>query len=482
MLFTSFQFLVFFCAVTAFFFTIPHRFRWILLLLSSYYFYMCWKPEYLVLIIATTAINYIVGLLLEKAESLTYRKILLSISLITSLGILFAFKYWDFFSSSTKALFQAFNIFIDLPAYHFLLPVGISFYTFQTLSYTIDVYQRRFPAEQHPGIFALYVSFFPQLVAGPIERSWRLLPQFRKVSSLDYERVSSGLRMILWGVIKKVVIADKVAVVVQTVYSTPETYSGPYLILATIFFAFQIYCDFSAYSDIAVGCARILGYDLMINFRQPYFSKSMKDFWRRWHISLSTWFRDYLYIPLGGNRTSKRKMLLNISLVFLLCGLWHGAAWTFVLWGGLHATFLIFEATFVERIKIGLDKIGLIKFQRLRRCLASIYVFIFVLVGWVFFRSESIDDAFLILKGWTIWKDLNINTLWSLGLPRFEMITAILSIFALLFTDWLTGFRPTFFTELWKRRFFRWSLYLLGFYSIVFLGVFKQIDFIYFQF
>jgi alginate O-acetyltransferase complex protein AlgI len=340
-LFNSIEFLLFFPVVVAIYFATPQRYRWALLLAASYYFYASWKPEYLLLIIASTLVDYGCGLRMGSIAGKARRKKWLLVSLTSNLGLLFAFKYFNFFNESARAVFDRFNIFYDVPAFDLLLPVGISFYTFQTLSYSIDVYRGRQRPERHLGIFALYVSFFPQLVAGPIERSTHLLPQFFQPHRFEYDRVTSGLRLVLWGFFKKVVVADRLALYVNAVYNDPSAHTGPTILLATYFFAFQIYCDFSGYSDIAIGTARVMGYDLMQNFRRPYFARSISEFWSRWHISLSTWFRDYLYIPLGGNRVPRWRWYVNLFAVFLISGLWHGANWTFVVWGALHGTYLI---------------------------------------------------------------------------------------------------------------------------------------------
>ncbi|MFC1608484.1 MBOAT family O-acyltransferase [Candidatus Latescibacterota bacterium] len=336
MLFNSIHYFFFFPVIVAVFYSIPHRFRWMLLLAASYYFYMCWKPEYLVLILIATAVNYLAGLMMGAAASVKARKLYLVLSLSTSLGILFCFKYFNFFNESFRALFTRLNLLYDVQAFEVLLPVGISFFTFQALSYSIDVYRGDREPEKHPGIFALYVAFFPQLVAGPIERSTRLMPQFFKKVPFGCDRVTDGLKKILVGLFKKVVIADRLALYVDAVYNNQAQHSGSTLLLATIFFSFQIYCDFSGYSDIAIGSARVLGYELMENFKRPYLSRSVGEFWKRWHISLSTWFRDYLYIPLGGSRVAYWRRYTNIFIVFLISGLWHGANWTFVVWGALH--------------------------------------------------------------------------------------------------------------------------------------------------
>lgn len=341
MLFNSLEFLLFFPVVVALYFATPARYRWILLLAASYYFYAAWKAEYLVLIIGSTVVDYWAGLRMGRHETRTGRRPFLIASVVTNLGVLFTFKYFNFFNDSVRAVLDRANIFYDVPAFELLLPVGISFYTFQSLSYSIDVYRGQKTPERHLGIFALYVAFFPQLVAGPIERSTHLLPQFFEQHRFEYDRAVDGLRLILWGFFKKLVIADRLAIYVNEVYGNPGAHSGGAIALATYFFAFQIYCDFSGYSDIAIGSARVMGYDLMDNFRRPYFAKSIREFWSRWHISLSTWFRDYVYVPLGGSRVATWVWYSNLMIVFLVSGLWHGANWTFVVWGGLHGTYMV---------------------------------------------------------------------------------------------------------------------------------------------
>jgi len=341
MLFNSLNFLFFFPVVTALYYMIPHRFRWILLLASSYYFYMCWKVEYIVLILITTLITYFTGLGIGKAKEKKKKKKYLVFCICSNLLILLIFKYFNFFNNSFKEIFDYFNIFYNIPSFNLLLPVGISFYTFQSLSYSIDVYNGQKEPEKHFGIFAVYVAFFPQLVAGPIERSTKLLPQFYNKIEFKYSQVTDGLRQMAWGFFKKIVIADRLSLLVNQVYNNADSYTGVPLIIGTYFFSFQIYCDFSGYSDIAIGAAKVLGIDLSKNFKYPYFAKDINDFWRRWHITLSTWFRDYLYFPLGGNRVSAKKWCYNILIVFILSGLWHGASWTFIIWGTLHGFFII---------------------------------------------------------------------------------------------------------------------------------------------
>ncbi len=482
MLFNSFEFLIFYIVVVAVFFTLPHRHRWVLLLAASYYFYMSWKAEYVVLIMAATLINYGVGIGLERSANVGLRRLLLALGIISSLGILFTFKYLDFFSSNVQEALEAINIFHAMPAFDLLLPLGISFYTFQAIGYAIDVYRGDTPAERHLGIFALYVSFFPQLVAGPIERSHRLLPQFRRESHLEPQRIVQGLQLVLWGLIKKVVIADRLAVVVDTVYASSGSYSAPFLILATIFFAVQIYCDFSGYSDMAIGTARIMGYDLMTNFRRPYFANSVADFWRRWHISLSTWFRDYLYRPLGGNRVSRPLWMRNILAVFLLSGFWHGANWTFIAWGAVHGLAMIGGNLTSDMRRRLASAVGLVRLPRLHHAVQIATVLVIAGSAWVFFRAQTVDQAITILVGFFDWEGATIGTLWALGLSRFEMATTLASLFVLFYVESVEEFSSQRPLRLWSIRSVRWAAYLAAFYGIVFFGVFGSLEFIYFQF
>ncbi|MBZ0166614.1 MAG: MBOAT family protein, partial [Candidatus Omnitrophica bacterium] len=396
MLFNSIEFLIYFVLVTTVYFAVPNRWKWLYLLLASYYFYMCWQPKYIVLILISTVIDYWAGRRMGDLEDKKRRRKYLLLSLAANLGLLFSFKYFNFFGDSFNAVLTALNSSYLVPHLTVLLPVGISFYTFQTLSYSIDVYYGQQKPQRHFGRFALFVAFFPQLVAGPIERSRHLLPQFNSPKGFDYARVTDGLKLMLWGLFKKAVIADRVAVFVVAVYDHPQDYTGWPLILATVFFAFQIYCDFSGYSDIAIGSSKVLGIDLMDNFNRPYFSKSVAEFWKRWHISLSTWFRDYVYIPMGGSRVPRARLYFNLLFVFVVSGLWHGANWTFVIWGALNGFYLlfsIFSETFRARwcALIGLD----------RRPLLHKYVKVAITFGlinfaWIYFRANTLADAWYI--------------------------------------------------------------------------------------
>ncbi len=490
MLFNSISFLIFFPIVVVLYFLIPHKYRWIFLLVASYYFYMSWKPEYIILIIASTLIDYFAAIQMEKQNEKKKKKKFLALSLISNLGLLFSFKYFNFFSDSFKIALNEFNIFYDSPTFQLLLPVGISFYTFQTLSYSLDVYRGKKKAEYHLGYFALYVSFFPQLVAGPIERSTRLLPQFFEKHEFDSRRVSNGLKLMLWGFFKKVVIADRVAVLVNQVYNNAGNYDGVTLLLATYFFAFQIYCDFSGYSDIAIGVAQVMGFELMDNFRRPYFSKSISEFWSRWHISLSTWFKDYLYIPLGGNRVAKTRWYLNLFIVFLVSGLWHGANWTFALWGALHGFYLMF-ALWTKNIREKFyNLVGISNNSKIKKYVRVFITFHLVLFAWIFFRANSVDDAFHII---THIFPLKTNEFLSilnstgaaqayLGMTRKGLILSILVILFMEFVHLLQRHRKIrkFLSD--KPLVLRWSIYYAILIAIISFGEFRMQEFIYFQF
>lgn len=402
MLFNSLEFLIFFPVVVGIYYALPHRYRQLMLLVASYYFYMCWKAEYAILIVSSTVVDYFAAQRMAALPEQRARRKYLALSLFANLGLLFAFKYFNFVNETMRALFNQFNIFYDVPAFDVLLPVGISFYTFQTLSYTIDVYRGKLKPETRFLTFALYVSFFPQLVAGPIERAVRLLPQFHKEIRFDYERLVSGARLMVWGFFKKVVVADRLASYVDAVYNAPGDHAGLTVIVATYFFAFQIYCDFSGYSDIAIGTARILGFDLMTNFRRPYLATSISDFWRRWHISLSTWFRDYVYIPLGGSRVRTSRRYANLVITFVVSGIWHGANWTFLAWGALHGFYLAFAVLTTRWRALAVQKIGLAGRPRLLWLWEMFITFHLALIAWVFFRANSLADVGVIFQRATV--------------------------------------------------------------------------------
>lgn len=499
MLFNSFEFLVFFPVVVALYFATPFRHRWVLLLAASYYFYASWKAEYLILIVVSTLIDYWAGLRMGRTPGRSRRKRYLALSLASNLGLLFAFKYLDFFNESTRALFNQFNLFYGVPAFDVLLPVGISFYTFQTMAYSIDVYRGRQEPERHLGIFALYVSFFPQLVAGPIERSTHLLPQFRERHAWDRERALDGLKLMLWGFFKKLVIADRLAIYVNEVYNNPSMYSGGPVILATYFFAFQIYCDFSAYSDIAIGAAQVMGYDLMENFRRPYFSKSIAEFWTRWHISLSSWFRDYLYIPLGGNRVPRPRWFLNLFIVFLVSGLWHGANWTFVVWGALHGVYLIVGIVTHDARSTMWDRFGgwhsappdwwrgergiaaALRLPAIREWISVLATFHLVLFAWIFFRANSIGDAFLILQRMFV-ADPASPSIPYVALDKFQLAIALAAIVFMELVHLFERRRGMRRLLSGKSLWIQWPFYYALILAILLTGVFAEQEFIYFQF
>jgi D-alanyl-lipoteichoic acid acyltransferase DltB (MBOAT superfamily) len=393
MLFNSFEFLYFFISVTIFYFLLPDKWRWILLLAASCFFYMFFKPEYILILLFTIVIDYYAGILIEKQSEKKKKKRYLVMSLVANIGVLAVFKYYNFLNDNISGLCELFGMKNSVPYLNIILPIGLSFHTFQAMSYTIEVYRGNQKAERHFGIYSLYVMFYPQLVAGPIERPQNILHQFYKKHPFSLENAVLGSNLIILGLFKKVVIADRLAVYVNQVYGHLDTSTTVSAWLAAIFFSFQIYCDFSGYSDIARGTAKFMGYDLMINFDRPYLSRSVSEFWTRWHISLSSWFKDYLYIPLGGNRVSKLKWYRNIFIVFLISGLWHGANFTFIVWGGLHAIYILVESVFLPYTGKLLNK----PFPLLK-IFNTLKVFILVTIAWVFFRAANMNEAMQMMK------------------------------------------------------------------------------------
>jgi len=439
------------------------------------------KPEYIILIMASTFINYIAGIGIGSSNIQKRKNIFLGISLFSNLGLLFGFKYFNFFSDSLRAILQQFSIQLNPITLKILMPVGISFYTLQCLSYTIDVYRGEIKPERHLGYFAVYISFFPKLLLGPIERAKNLLPQFYEKHYFDYKRVTDGLKLMLWGFFKKVVIADQLAISVNMVFDNIQDYTGTPLILATLFFAFQIYCDFSGYSDIAIGSAQIMGIRMMDNFNRPYFSRSISEFWRRWHISLSSWFKDYLYIPLGGNRVSVPRWYVNLLIVFIVSGLWHGANWTFIVWGALHGFYLIFEIItkpFKNRL---LQITWMVRSPKLVQVLEIGFTFTLINIGWIFFRANSLSDALYVFAN--IFRGLSFNLLESgLGLGRldFAYIFGIIGFMELIhLLQGRTQIRP-FLSD--KPVLLRWGIYVTMIVLILLFGVFDETEFIYSQF
>lgn len=442
---------------------------------------MSWRAEYAILIIFSTLVNYFAGIQIEKSINKSRRIFFLSLSVITGIGMLFFFKYFNFFSETTRQIINHFSLSFDPITLKVILPIGISFYTFQALTYTVDIYRKEIKAERHLGIFATYLVYFPQLVAGPIERAKNLIHQFYQEHYFEYKRVTDGLKLMLWGFFKKVVIADRLSVIVGAVYNNPTQFTGTPLILATVFFAFQIYCDFSGYTDIAIGAAQVMGFKLMDNFKRPYFSRSLSEFWNRWHISLSSWFRDYLYIPLGGNRVSVPRWYINLFIVFLVVGLWHGAKWTFVIWGALHGFYLIFEIVAMPLKNRILEITRLIKFPRLIQLTGIGLTFILVNIGWIFFRAKNVSDAFYVLT--------HLFTNMSFNIPRLNMG---IGWSGLIFCSAIIGFME-FIHLIQEHRsirqfldtksiWLRWAIYIMLIYAILFFGIFNKTQFIYFQF
>jgi D-alanyl-lipoteichoic acid acyltransferase DltB (MBOAT superfamily) len=437
---------------------------------------MAFVPIYILILGFTIVIDYFAGIYIENAEG-KRRKLFLIVSLIANIGVLAVFKYYNFLNTNLSFLLYGFGLSNPIPYLSILLPIGLSFHTFQAMSYTIEVYRGNQQAERNFGIYSLYVMFYPQLVAGPIERPQNLLHQFREYHDFDYARVTAGLKLMLWGIFKKLVIADRLAVYVNATYNNADQHNGTTLLLSTLFFAFQIYCDFSGYSDIAIGSAQVMGFKLMTNFNRPYFARNISEFWKRWHISLSTWFKDYLYISLGGNKVSIPRWYFNLFIVFLISGLWHGANWTYIIWGSLNGFYLIFAIVsqgFRNQFNgfIGIDRLPI-----LHRTLQILITFSLSCFAWIFFRANNVSDAFVI-----------IHKIKEIGGPVFydkvsDLIYSFLCIIFLLFVEIKNEYykdRFSFFNnQSWVVRL---SSYILLVIIILTMGVFDGGQFIYFQF
>lgn len=443
MLFNSLHFLIFFPIVVGLYYIIPHKVRNYWLLAASYYFYMCWNAKYVLLLLFSTIVTFVSGILIEKfaqetGGGLTKKRLCVAASFFLNLSILFVFKYLDFGIDTLNQILSHLHMTLQLPDFDLLLPVGISFYTFQALGYTMDVYRGEIYAEKNFFRYALFVSFFPQLVAGPIERSKNLLRQLDMPAKPTFDSLRDGFLLMLWGYFLKLVLADRIAVFVDTVYGDIETYTGVYLIVATFLFAVQIYCDFAGYSIIAIGAAEILGIRLMENFNAPYLAVSVAEFWRRWHISLSSWFRDYLYIPLGGNRKGKLRKYGNLLITFGVSGLWHGADWSYVVWGLLNGVYQIIGevlSPLKKKIAVFLE----IKEDSLsHRCIQTVTTFVLVDLAWVFFRASSVFEGLRIVKRmltaknhW-VWFD---GSLYECGLNQKNFALMVWGILLLFLVD-----------------------------------------------
>ncbi|MBI5942747.1 MAG: MBOAT family protein [Chloroflexi bacterium] len=485
MLFNSFQFALFFPVVVILYFLLPHKHRWWFLLGASAYFYMAFVPSYILILGATIVVDYFAGIWIEEARSSGRKKTYLLLSLIANIGFLVFFKYFDFLNTNLSGL-------ADMAGWNYspgnlkiILPIGLSFHTFQAMSYTVEVFRGHQKAERHFGIYALYVLFYPQLVAGPIERPQNMLHQFHEEHFIDYQRVTDGLKLMTWGLFKKVVIADRLAPMVSHYYNSPERFSGPELALATVLFAVQIFCDFSGYSDIAIGAAQVMGFKLMANFKRPYLALSISEFWERWHISLSTWFRDYLYIPLGGRRVSVLRWQINLFIVFLVSGLWHGANWTFVIWGALHGVYRVAEIYIQKLWGAVPERIQLIPPLWILQIFQRIFVLMLVCFAWVFFRSPSLESALFVTgKILTDWSYSSISEIGNTLLGNDEFF---ITLFFILIMEVVHYFqeRGSLRILLAKKHFsVRWALYVGVLVCIIVFGQIyqKPTEFVYFKF
>ena len=477
MLFNSWEFIGLFGSTCLLYFNLPYKYRSTLLLVSSYLFYISWRWDFAFVMMGVTLINYYAGLRISEFNDSKKKRFFLWFAIIVSLIPLLYLKYANFFISNVNSLTEIFGASSDITMLEVILPVGISFFTFQALSYSLDVYFGKTQVERNVVNFAVFVAFFPQLVAGPIERSSNLLQQFREERSFRRQNFIDGSKLFIWGLFKKVVIADRLAFYVDRIYENPDLYNGPTLAVATLFFAIQIYCDFSGYSDMAIGTAKILGFNLMQNFNLPYLSKSIAEFWRKWHISLSTWFSDYLYKPIGGNRVTYSRWLLNIFIVFLVSGFWHGANWTFVAWGFLHALYYVIES-WGDKV-LNWTKQSRIKQSSWYKISKIVLVFVLVCYAWIFFRASSISDAFIIsnklIFDWT-------GSLY-LGASTVSFVLSTLLIFLLLAVQILQYNKVVtlYFSEskIHPTGQLLWYIFLL--LSISLLGISSN-AFIYFQF
>ncbi len=502
MLFNSLSYLIFFPAIAMAYFLIPwQKVRNALLLVGSYYFYMCWDPRFILLMLGCTLVTYLDALFIdicrrEEKEGVPPEKrrtgratLYTTVTIIFTLSVVAWFKYANFLTESTVSLFALVGVQIKIPKLNIALPVGISFFTFQSLSYVIDVYRGKTKAEKNFFRYALFVSFFPQLVAGPIERSSNLLVQFQEKHRFDSREAAKGFMLMTWGYFMKVVVADRVAMLVDQIYNYYGSYEGVIPILGTVLFAVQIYCDFNGYTTIAIGSAQVMGFHLMQNFKEPYLATSVADFWRRWHISLTSWFRDYIYFPLGGSRCAKWKRYRNIMIVFLVSGLWHGAAWTYVIWGGLNGVMQIVGDMLKPVREKALDKLGVNRKSFGHRLAQMLLTFILVDIAWVFFRATDLSSAIHIIKSSFVWNPwlLVDGTLYTLGLERADFWLMVLSILILLFVDILhergVSIRDSLLA--WPLP-LRWAVIYGALFWILLFGVygpaFDAASFIYFQF
>lgn len=497
MLFNSLQFLIFFPIVLLIYYFIPHKARKYWLLVCSYYFYMCWNAKYALLILFSTVVTYLSGRALQKAKECSddemrlrrRKRAIIAISLVLNLAVLFFFKYSNFAVDTLVSAFGLFHVTLNIPRFDFVLPVGISFYTFQALSYTIDVYRDEIRAEKSFVTYALFVSFFPQLVAGPIERSKQLLGQLHAVHKLEYDNLREGLLLMYWGFFMKVVLADRISIYVSTVYEYYFVYSGMYIVVAMFLFAIQIYCDFAGYSTIAMGAAKMLGITLMENFDAPHLSLSIAEFWRRWHISLSSWFRDYLYIPLGGNRKGRLRKYINIMIVFLVSGLWHGADFTYVIWGGLHGIYQIAGELLKPVRDLGVRLLHINRDSEGHKLFKMGVTFTLVAFALVIFRSAGVRNAFDIIRSMFVFNPwvLVDGSLYACGLSQKSFWLMLLCIGILLASD-ICKYHHICIRKLILKQdcYIRWAVFALVPVLLLVFGIWGEGydagSFIYFQF
>ena len=480
MIFNSFEFLIFFPIVILIYMLIPRKMRYLWLLVASYYFYMCWNPKYALLIATSTVITWFSGIMLEwtKERPIYIKKCIVFVSFASNLAILIIFKYLDFIRDNLNRILAFCRIEVISNPWDLLLPVGISFYTFQALSYTMDVYRGEIVAEKNPLKYALFVSFFPQLVAGPIERSANLISQIEKLDTFSLwngRRIRDGLLWMLWGFFQKIVIADRIALFVTEVYDAYHSYGFLEIALATILFAFQIYCDFDGYTNIAIGAAKVMGISLMKNFKQPYLAGSIKDFWRRWHISLTSWFTDYLYIPLGGSRIGTIRKYINIGIVFFISGLWHGASWNYITWGCLHAVYQIVEDVF-RKAK---EKKG----KKLRQNV--LVTFVLVDFAWIFFRSSSASGAINTIR--QLFTTFSTTSLFEIGMTRGDWLILAIALCILFVKDMLCEKGISIMEWINRQKeWIRLALYIGAVWFLILFGIYgvayDASQFIYFQF
>lgn len=479
MLFNSIQFAVFFIIVTALYFLIGYRYRWILLLGASCYFYMAFVPIYILILGFTIIIDYFAGIFIESAIG-NRKKIFLIFSIVANIGVLAVFKYYNFLNQNFNFLLHGFALNSPLPYLKILLPIGLSFHTFQAMSYTIEVYRGAYKAERHFGIYSLYVMFYPQLVAGPIERPQNLLPQLKASHSFDYNNVTSGLRLMAWGLFKKVVIADRIGNVVDYVYANPHNFNGISLVIATFFFAVQDYCDFSGYSDIAIGAARVMGINLMRNFNYPILSKSISEFWTRWHISLTSWFRDYLYKPMLKRHSGIVWQIFTVLLVFFLVGLWHGANWTFVSWGIINGVYVIIATATRKPWRAFLQSVGV----KRHKVLSIVGTLSLLSYGLIFYRSDNFTTALYVARH--VFKSipelLHFHHLQYMGVTNSTFVFSFLLILFLCTMEALDSKYALFAKFLSQPIYIRWTFYYVALFVIGVFGIFGHREFLYFQF